>query len=149
MPGGRPPYDSAGQLDIGGPWLGSGRRPPPPSLRSWQCTLSLMFRRRGIAVVLGLAVIACGSGTYIQVGSSLGAEVVSIPSTGVYDYVLLSGCLPFYSIRLQSASGAVRWLPQQVYGHAELTAGEWRGAWFFRPSGTQMPCTWRLSLTLK
>ena len=106
-----------------------------------------MFRCRWIAVVLGLAVIACGSSTHIQVGNSLGAGVVSIPSTGVYDYVLLSGCLPFYSIRLQSRYGAVRWLPQQVYGHVELTAGEWRGAWFSRPSGTQMPCTWRLSLT--
>jgi hypothetical protein len=130
-------------------WPGSGRRPPPPSGRAWQCTLSPMFRRRGIAVVLGLAVISCGSGTYIQAGSSLSAGVVSIPSTGVYDYVLLSDCLPFYSVRLLSASGAVRWLPQQEYGQVELIAGEWRGAGFYRPRGTQMPCTWRLSLTLK
>jgi hypothetical protein len=107
-----------------------------------------MFRRRGIAVVLGLAVIGCGSATYIQAGSSLGAGAVSIPSTGVYDYVLLSGCLPFYSLRLLSASGAVRWIPQHVNGQVELAAGEWRGAWFYRPRGTQMPCTWRLSLTL-
>ena len=121
-----------------------------PGVRTWQCTLSLMFRRRGIAVVLGLAVIGCGSGTYIQAGSGVGAGVVSIPSTGVYDYVLLSGCLPFYFVRLLSAFGAVRWLPQQEHGQVELTAGKWRGAWFYRPRGTQMlPCTWRLSLTLK
>jgi hypothetical protein len=108
-----------------------------------------MFRRRGIAVVVGLAMISCGGGTYIQAGSSVSAGVVSIPSAGVYNYVLLSGCLPFYSVRLLSVSGAVRWLPQQEYGQVELIAGEWRGAWFYRPRGTQMACTWRLSLTLK
>ncbi len=108
-----------------------------------------MFRRRAIAVVLGLAVIGCGGNTYVQAGSSLSAEVVSIPATGVYDYVLLSGCLSFYSFRLLSATGAVRWLPQQEHGQVELTAGDWRGAWFYRPRGTQMPCTWRLGLTLQ
>ena len=108
-----------------------------------------MFLGRAIAVILGLALIGCGSGTYIKAGSSLRAGVVSIPSTGAYDYVLLSGCLRFYFIRLRSASGTIRWLPQQVDGRVELTAGEWQAAWFYRPRGTQMlNCTWRLSLTL-
>ncbi len=86
-------------------------------------------------------------------GDSVNGGVIVIPRTGTYDYVLQSGCVGFYELRVQSDSGLSEWFPKAdslgfpQKGQVALSAGSWRGQWFVRSSLISEPCTWAITLT--